>query len=138
MTRSSAIRRIIIFLLTAILIPVAVHSQEERHKHEHHSHPEYAKIKNPVTLTEKSIAQGRELYKKHCLVCHGEQGKGGIGPRLTGSIRIHGNSDGETFHVITDGVAGTAMKSFGNELSEEMRWHLVNYISGLRSKTVNN
>jgi hypothetical protein len=37
------------------------------------------------------------------------------------------------FHVITDGVAGTAMKGFKKVFTEEMRWHLVNYINSLRN-----
>ncbi len=44
--------------------------------------------------------------------------EGGIGPPLNGPVRIHSNTDGEIFHVIADGVAGTAMKGFKNELSE--------------------
>ncbi len=83
-------------------------------------------------MTEQSVAQGKQLYEKHCMACHGESGKGGIGPSLTGPVRIHGYTDGETFHVVTDGVAGTAMKGFKKELSEKMRWHLVNYLKSIR------
>jgi cytochrome c oxidase cbb3-type subunit 3 len=111
---------------------VAAEEMKDAHKPHQHQHPEYAKNKNPIAMTEKSIVQGRKLYEKHCIACHGEAGKGGIGADLTAPIRIHGNTDGEIFHVITGGIAGTAMKAFKNELSEEMRWHLVNYISSLR------
>ncbi len=102
--------------------------QVEQHEHGPHRHLRYAKIKNPVAITVQSIAQGKQLYEKHCMVCHGQQGSGGIGPPLYGPVRIHGNAEGEIFHVITYGIAGTAMKGFKNELPEEMRWHLVNYI----------
>ncbi len=107
-------------------------AQVEQHEHGPHRHLHYAQIKNPIAMTEQSIAQGRQLYEKHCLACHGEPGKGGIGPSLAGPVRIHGSTDGEIFHVITDGVAGTAMKGFMKELSEKMRWHLVNYLKSLR------
>ena len=43
-------------------------------------------------------------------------------------------SDGEIFHVITDGVKGTAMQSFKKGLSKEMRWNLVNYIKSLKGQ----
>jgi mono/diheme cytochrome c family protein len=89
-------------------------------------------MKNPVAMTAQSLSEGAKLYGEHCIACHGELGKGGTGPNLTGSVRIHGNTDGEMFHVITDGVAGTAMKGFKKEMMEEMRWHLVNYIKSLR------
>jgi hypothetical protein len=45
---------------------------------------------------------------------------------------MHGSTDGETFHVVADGGAGTAMKRYGNDLSDEMRWQLVNFITSLR------
>ncbi len=45
--------------------------------------------------------------------------EGGIGPPLKGPAQIRVNTDGEIFHGIADGVAGTAMKGFKNELSEE-------------------
>lgn len=79
-----------------------------------------------------SITQGRQLYEKHCISCHAEAGKKGTGPDLSASVLMHGSTDGELFHVITAGVAGTAMKGFKKELSDEMRWHLVNYIISLR------
>ncbi len=120
------------FLLIVLLVSLTGWAQEEHHKREQHGHPEYAKIKNPITKTEKSVAEGRRLYEKHCIACHGEAGKGGVGPDLTVPSRIHGSTDGEMFHVIADGVVGTAMKGFGNDLSDEMRWHLVNYITSLR------
>ncbi len=131
-TRNKVMRNIS-FLLISLLMSLNGFAQEEHHKHEHHKHPEYAKIKNPIAQTEKSIVQGRKLYEKHCIACHGEAGKGGIGPDLSVPVRIHGNTDGEMFHIIADGVAGTAMKGFKKELTEKMRWHLVNYIKSLRN-----
>jgi len=125
--------RTITLLVIMLLVSLDVVAQEEHHKHEQHRHLKYANMKNPVAMTAQSIAEGSKLYEQHCLACHGGSGKGGIGPDLTGSVRIHGNTDGEMFHVITAGVAGTAMKGFKKELTEEMRWHLVNYIKSLRS-----
>ncbi|MCK9419959.1 MAG: c-type cytochrome [Nitrospirae bacterium] len=120
-------------LIIIMLIPLDGFAQEEHHKQQHR-HTEYAMIKNPIAKTETSIVQGRKLYEKNCIACHGEAGKGGIGPGLSVPARIHGSTDGEMFHVITDGVAGTAMRGFGKELSDEMRWHLVNYVTSLQKK----
>jgi mono/diheme cytochrome c family protein len=124
--------RYILFLLILFLTPFDGFAQEERHRHKRHGHPGHAKIKNPVAKTEKSVAEGKKLYEKHCTACHGEAGKGASGPALSAPELIHGSTDGEIFHVITDGVAGTAMKGFKKELSDELRWHIVNYIAGLR------
>ncbi len=129
-TRTRVVLNISI-LLSLSLVSLNGFAHEEQHEHGPHRHLKYAKIKNPVAKTEKSIAQGRRLYEQHCIACHGKSGKGGIGPHLTGPVLMHGSSDGEMFHVITAGVAGTAMKGFKKELTEEMRWHLVNYITSL-------
>ncbi len=137
MKTGKAVLRHIVLLVVLLFVARAGFSQEEHHQHTQHKHPKYAKIKNPIAKTEQSVDSGKKLYEKHCITCHGESGKGGIGPKLTGSVRIHGSSDGEMFHVITDGVAGTAMKGHKNELAEEMRWHLVNYISSLATNRVN-
>ena len=133
-TRKKVMRNIA-FLIILLLVSLDVVAQEEHDKHEQHRHLRYANMKNPVAMTAQSIAEGAKLYEKHCIACHGESGKGGIGPHLTGSVRIHGNTDGEMFHVITDGVTGTTMKGFKKELTDKMRWHLVNYIKSL-GKTV--
>lgn len=130
--RKNRIRKITL-LVIMLLVSLDVVAQEEHHKHEQHRHLKYANMKNPVAMTAQSIAEGAKLYEKHCMPCHGESGKGGIGPDLTGSVRIHGSTDGEMFHVITDGAAGTAMKGFKKELTKEMCWHLVNYVKSLRN-----
>ena len=85
-------------------------------------------------MTEDSIMKGKALYEKHCVSCHGESGKGGNGiPDLTDGLWIHGDTDGEIFHVITDGTKGpTPMKGFKKELTKKMRWQLVNYIKSLK------
>ena len=128
---------IIVFLLISVFfcLPYGSATAEEMndaHKPHQHRHPEYAKIKNPVAMTDKSIAEGKTLFEKHCVACHGKTGIGGIGTDLKGSPPIHGNSDGEIFRVITEGVKETAMKGFREKLSDEKRWNLVNYIISLR------
>ncbi|HFK5569686.1 TPA: cytochrome c [Elizabethkingia meningoseptica] len=49
---------------------------------------EYEKTAPKITLeTAKydpsNVAEGEQLFKTNCLTCHGENGKGGIGPNLT-------------------------------------------------------
>ena len=112
------------------------HAQVAEHVHEPHphKHKQYAKVKNPVPMNEQSIGKGRELFEKHCIGCHGEGGKGSGSLDLTKGVFIHGDSDGEIFHVITDGVKGTSMKGFKKDLTKDMRWRLVNYIKSLKGQ----
>ena len=137
-TEEGSMKEKILFTIISLVICflygiVAAEEMKGAHSSHQHRHLEYAKIENPVAKTEKSVLQGRQLYEMHCIACHGKAGKGGIGPKLTGNARKHGGTDGEIFHVITDGAAGTAMKGFKKELTDEMRWHLVNYIDSLKT-----
>ena len=39
--------------------------------------PDEAKaVENPVEATDEAVTAGGALFKKHCLMCHGEAGKG--------------------------------------------------------------
>lgn len=104
---------------------------EFKHAHHPHRHEEYAKLKNPITYNEESIAKGRDIFKKHCISCHSLEKKGDIFD-LQDNLWIHGDTDGEIFNVISDGVPGTAMRGFKGELSAESIWHIVNYLKSLR------
>jgi len=112
----------------------AAEEMRNPHASHQHRHMDHANVKNPVASTALSISEGRKLFEKNCMVCHGKAGKGGLGPNLTGPTRMHGNTEGETFYIITDGVPGTAMRSFRSELSDTMRWHVVNYLTSIKKK----
>lgn len=92
---------------------------------------------NPVRRTEAVMRRGEELYRAHCLICHGETGRGdgpaglSVNPRpadFTKPQGIDDHSDGELFWYISRGIAGSSMPAFENILSEEERWILVHYI----------
>ena len=92
---------------------------------------------NPVRRTEAVMRRGEELYRAHCLICHGETGRGdgpaglSVNPRpadFTKPQGIDDHSDGELFWYISHGIAGSSMPAFENILSEEERWILVHYI----------
>ena len=101
------------------------------------------KTKNPVPTSEESIAKGKELYlertKGNCVFCHGETGAGNEAnfPRLrrkpadlTNKERMSAMTDGEVFWKMTKGITGI-MPSMEKRLTEEERWHVVNYIRTL-------
>ncbi|HEY6244740.1 MAG TPA: cytochrome c [Pyrinomonadaceae bacterium] len=106
------------------------------------------KTKNPVPTSEESIAKGKELYlertKGNCVFCHGETGAGNEAnfPRLrrkpadlTNKERMSAMTDGEVFWKITKGITGI-MPSMEKRLTEEERWHVVNYIRTLAKEPV--
>ncbi|MFN0070476.1 MAG: CopD family protein [Chloroflexota bacterium] len=99
--------------------------------------PDLRSLRNPIAPSSASLARGQELYQgSGCVECHGVAGRGDgpIGRTLNprpADFRVHmaaGHTDGELFDWMTNGVAGTAMPAYREYLSEEERWHLINYI----------
>jgi putative copper resistance protein D len=84
---------------------------------------------NPISATGESIAIGEQLYMQNCMSCHGEDGKGGPqAADLTVHVPAHG--DGSLFAFITQGYPPEEprMPSFRDELTDEERWHVVNFL----------
>jgi len=105
-----------------------------------HTHPEAAKVANPVKPTPDSIAAGKKIYDTQCVSCHGETGKGDgkmaaqVNPKppdLTDAEWKHGSTDGEIFLVIKDGAKNTAMKPYNSKLTTHQIWDVVNYIRSI-------
>jgi alcohol dehydrogenase (cytochrome c) len=61
---------------------------------------------------------GARVFRERCTGCHGVDGSGGMGPSLTRSQYSHGDSDLAIYHVLRDGIPGTAMPSAGLPLHE--------------------
>lgn len=99
-----------------------------------------AKKKNPIPADAASIALGKKLYAKECASCHGAKGLGD-GPSAKDLERPAGNladpkmwkqTDGELYWKTTEG--NKPMPNFGQLLSDEQRWHIVNYLRTLAAK----
>jgi mono/diheme cytochrome c family protein len=57
-------------------------------------------------------ALGEVHYKVSCLPCHGEEGRGGVGPQIANPALLKAASNDLLYHWIGHGRAGTAMKGF--------------------------
>ncbi|HLI26828.1 MAG TPA: c-type cytochrome [Chloroflexota bacterium] len=93
-------------------------------------------LRNPIPPSSDSLARGRALYAEHCAICHGVTGRGDgplartMVPRPA-DLRVHlaeGHSDAELFDWVSNGIPDTGMGGFADVLSEEDRWHVINYI----------
>jgi mono/diheme cytochrome c family protein len=100
--------------------------------------PRAAAAKNPVPANDKSVGLGKSIYAKECAACHGAVGRGD-GPDAKDLSRppsdltaptTRQQSDGELFWKLTEGRR--PMPRFGRTLSDEQRWHVVNYIRTLQ------
>ena len=101
------------------------------------------RTKNPVASSAESIAKGKELYlakdKGNCVFCHGENGAGNQEnlsrlrrkpADISSKERMSSMTDGEVFWKITKGINGI-MPAGEKKMTEEERWHVVNYIRTL-------
>ena len=83
--------------------------------------------------------QGRDLYRIHCLECHGAEGRGD-GPRAALLAPRPGNlvsaatsakTDAELLKIIAEGVPRTAMSGWSHQLSADERRNILAYIRTL-------
>ena len=135
--RSDVGRRLLgITLSLACALGVMALAQE--HPAEPHRHPEGQALENPIEATRDSLATGRQRYVFMCRQCHGNRGQGdgdmshagGVPSDFTDAVWQHGESDGEIFLVIEEGVTAD-MQPYADRLSDEDIWHLVNYVTSL-------
>jgi cytochrome c oxidase cbb3-type subunit 3 len=81
-----------------------------------------------VSRDPKQIELGRAIFRVWCAPCHGIRAQGGRGPDLTRGSYNNGNRDSDLFRVISRGVRGTEMPSFGSDLDSASIWLLVSFL----------
>ncbi len=96
-------------------------------------------VPNAVEATPEALVAGAGLYKKHCVMCHGETGKGD-GPATQfmkpapPDITVAGvkarMTDGEIFYKISTGKR--PMPPMNKKLSETERWQVVHHVRTLQ------
>ncbi|GAB4549454.1 MAG: hypothetical protein Fur002_26610 [Anaerolineales bacterium] len=83
----------------------------------------------PVPVTEESLALGGQLYAANCSRCHGPEGQGT--PRAP-SLNVKGfltsTNDQAIQQIITSGVPGTAMPTWGDRMTEVQIQAIVGFI----------
>lgn len=98
-------------------------------------------LKNPVPLTDNTLAEGKQLYQNVCAQCHGMEGKadGSIvasgkfpPPPAYNSEQLKDLPEGKMFFSITYGK--NLMGPHASILSKEERWKVIHYIQTLQKK----
>lgn len=100
---------------------------------------------SPVLVLPKHLLPSKQtqaLFVENCALCHGETGQGNgnlaktLSPKptdFTDQSRALNRSLLGLYDAITNGLEGSAMRSFNN-LSERQRWSLAFYVGGLAFK----
>lgn len=96
------------------------------------------RLSNPQPTTAASLERGRDRYEIYCGVCHGAGGAGDgpVAQALGGTVRdlteprMRQVSDGWMYSVISNSFG--LMPEYKSKLSQEDRWHVVNYVRVLQ------
>jgi len=82
------------------------------------------------------VEQGAQVFATRCASCHAADGRGLIGPNLTDLYQLHGNTRMDLFATVKNGVPGTAMPAWGEQLPPGDVFAAVTFVSTLRGKNV--
>jgi mono/diheme cytochrome c family protein len=89
---------------------------------------------NPIQSSPESLARGEAMYEVHCLLCHGDQGRGDglvglkflVAPMDLTMDYVQIQPDGQIYYTISHG--SIAMPFYRDSMDEADRWHVVNYV----------
>ena len=109
-------------------------------------------IKNPLHITEKGLAEGKDLYKINCGICHGDKGDGAgylvrdadpakgitagaypVAPANFLNDEFMAASNGRFYHAIMHGK--NLMGAYSDKLSYNERWNVIHYVRSLQAKS---
>jgi mono/diheme cytochrome c family protein len=94
-------------------------------------------LHNPFAYTKANLEEGKALYTRNCLHCHGEAGDGqglvgvkfkGVPNYATGAYKTM--NDGHIYHVIEWGR--NRMMPHGSQVNPEERWKIAMYVHVLQ------
>jgi cytochrome c oxidase cbb3-type subunit 3 len=85
---------------------------------------------------DKLVAHGAEIFATRCASCHTADGRGLIGPNLTDLFQIHGSTRMDMFTTIKNGVSGTAMPAWGEQMAPADIVAVATFATTLRGKNV--
>ncbi|TAE47241.1 MAG: cytochrome C oxidase subunit III, partial [Bacteroidetes bacterium] len=89
--------------------------------------------KNVTLVTDaEGLANGKTIFTTNCVVCHGANGEGGVGPNLTDKFWIHGGSVNKVFATIEYGVPAKGMIPWLGQLKPKEIQNVASYILSLQ------
>lgn len=86
----------------------------------------------------KWLDQGASIFRSSCVLCHGANGEGSVGPNLTDEFYKPANVTTliDLAHVVTNGAGNGAMPSQKNLLNENEIALVAAYVASLRGKNL--
>jgi cytochrome c oxidase cbb3-type subunit III len=78
------------------------------------------------------VGEGRAIFEQFCVVCHGANGEGNVGPNLTDGYWLHGGAPMQILHTVTYGVPDKGMVAWGGQLGPARVQKVVAYVLSIR------
>lgn len=94
--------------------------------------------RNPFSGDSKAAKAGEFEFRINCAFCHGLGARGGgRGPDLTRAHKRHGDSDGDLFQNISQGIPGTVMPANGTNgqgvgMTDDEIWQIITYLRSVQ------
>ena len=93
--------------------------------------PKNAAPTRPAAAAQPSdMVAGRRVFDAQCAWCHGNEGDGGTGPNLHGTLR-HATTLTSIVDIISNGIPGTDMPSFRLGLTDRSTRQTATYVLSL-------
>lgn len=115
-------KRMVIIATLVLMISLGIEAMAEQ-----------TQKKNPYEGNPKAGAEGAEVFKNNCQVCHGVGAKGDICPDLTTSKKKYGDSDAALFLTISKGTPG-GMPNWDSAMGADRIWKVITYIRRVEKK----
>lgn len=80
----------------------------------------------------ETISNGKDIFSKNCVACHGQSAEGMVGPNLTDNFWLHGGGVKNIFKTISNGIPAKGMISWKSQLSAKQIQSLASFILTLQ------
>ncbi|MEM1329773.1 MAG: cbb3-type cytochrome c oxidase N-terminal domain-containing protein [Planctomycetota bacterium] len=85
---------------------------------------------------DKWLAMGASVYAQHCIVCHGDQGQGLVGPNMTDEVYLRVAELMDIATIVEDGANNGAMPAWKNRLNANEIALVSAYAASLRGTNI--
>lgn len=78
------------------------------------------------------LGEGKSIFVKNCVACHGQKAEGIVGPNLTDEYWLHGSKIGNVFKTIKYGIPEKGMIAWEKQLTPKQIADVSNFIKSLK------